>query len=842
MELAKSWITPEIAEQALLRRVDAQQGREAICQKGNRDCAGILFPFYFPEASNPHAYRLRRDNPDWKRGKDGTVKPDKKYLGEPGAANRLYFPPGISLTQLDDPTIPIVIVEGEKKTLALQRLSIYESETPRFLPVGLSGVWNWRGVTGKASGPNGERVDTKGPINDLDRLSWADRTVYVLFDADVETNSSVMWARTGIARELASRKASVKFINIPKDSGVKGIDDLLAAWGPARVLELFENPAPGAALQASISPQFRSRPEGMFRFTTKGEQVVETQLTSYRAEIVRNTRLDDGVGVVREFEIEAALFGRITRFTISAAEFTGMAWPIEKLGSAAITYPRQTDYARAAIQSCSLDAEERSVYTHTGWRLIDHHWVYLHSRGAISQTDVDAGVSVRLPRSLAQYELRAPSTPEALICAVRASLRFIAPAICIPLRAATFRAVFGHADFSLHLVGETGAFKSELAALEQQFFGPAMDRRHLPGAWSSTPNALETLAFHAKDALLVIDDFAPQGSPSDSARLQSAADRILRAAGNGSGRARLDSNANLRDCKPPRGLILSTGEDIPRGHSIRARLLILEIEKGVIESAKLAECQKAAQAGMYSEAMAGFIRWIAGDFEKIRERMLIRVSQLRNEASRSQAHARTPEIVANLQAAFENYLEFAEASGSVDSETRAQKAAECWAALLSAVAGQAKHQAVSEPAARYIELLRSCLSSGAAHLASPNGGAPELLPIDCGWRCDASGNMQARGRCVGWADKSNVYLEPTAAYEVVQLAARNAGEVMPVAEHTLRKRLREKGYLASTDETRETLTVRRKIYHFSKNVLHLHRTTLLSASYSEGQESEDTEQ
>jgi hypothetical protein len=31
----------------------------------------------------------------------------------------------------------------------------------------------------------------------------------------------------------------------------------------------------------------------------------------------------------------------------------------------------------------------------------------------------------------------------------------------------------------------------------------------LPAAWSSTGNALEVLAFHAKDALLVIDDFAP---------------------------------------------------------------------------------------------------------------------------------------------------------------------------------------------------------------------------------------------------------------------------------------------------------------------------------------------
>ena len=31
--LATSWITQELAEQAMLRRVDSQQGREATCQK-----------------------------------------------------------------------------------------------------------------------------------------------------------------------------------------------------------------------------------------------------------------------------------------------------------------------------------------------------------------------------------------------------------------------------------------------------------------------------------------------------------------------------------------------------------------------------------------------------------------------------------------------------------------------------------------------------------------------------------------------------------------------------------------------------------------------------------------
>jgi hypothetical protein len=63
------------------------------------------------------------------------------------------------------------------------------------------------------------------------------------------------------------------------------------------------------------------------------------------------------------------------------------------------------------------------------------------------------------------------------------------PTISFPLLAAEYRAVLGGADFALHLVGETGAFKRELAALHQQHFGAGMDRLHLPGAWSSTGNS-----------------------------------------------------------------------------------------------------------------------------------------------------------------------------------------------------------------------------------------------------------------------------------------------------------------------------------------------------------------
>src|SRR5947209_1231498 len=58
----QSWIDREVADAAMLRRVDAEQGREVVGQKGKRDCAGILFPNYLPGESRPRSYFIRRDN------------------------------------------------------------------------------------------------------------------------------------------------------------------------------------------------------------------------------------------------------------------------------------------------------------------------------------------------------------------------------------------------------------------------------------------------------------------------------------------------------------------------------------------------------------------------------------------------------------------------------------------------------------------------------------------------------------------------------------------------------------------------------------------------------------
>jgi hypothetical protein len=828
-KLAASWITPDIADAALLRRVAHLDGRDIVGQKGKRDCAGILFSYYRPGEPAAYAHRIRRDNPEWTE-KAGKLKPLAKYLAAPGSANRLYIAPGITVEHLQDPAIPIALVEGEKKALALWRLAHHATDRVRFIPVGIPGVWNWRGVIGKTGGPNGERLPVKGPIADLDWILWDRRTAFIIFDANVHTNDSVKWARNGISRELTRRGSDVKLVSLPEDCGVNGVDDLLASWGPDRVSALFDTAVYGGRLHVVIPPQFQATPDGMFRITSRGNVQSKIQLTNFCAAIVTNIKTDDGVETSREFEIEAELFGQRHRFTIPAAEFAAMNWHLERLGAAAIVFTNQRGYAQTAIQSLSLTATEKCIYTHTGWREVDGNWIYLHAGGAVGPSGAISHMEVRLPGAVERYELRLPTSPTALRLAVSASLKLLElapPAVSFPLYAGLCRSIFGDADFSLHLVGESGAFKSELAALYQQHFGAEMNRLHLPGAWSSTGNALEALAFHAKDALFVIDDFAPQGSIPDVNRLHSAAERVFRAAGNHAGRTRLDSTAKLRLAKPPRALILSTGEDIPRGQSLRARLLVLELAKGEIDGHRLSLCQRDAADGRYAEALAGMVQWIAGRYENTRASFATRFAEHRAKALVSAIHARTPDIVANLQAAFELYMEYAVAVGVITATEADKLADRCWDALRQAAMQQSKHQGEAEPTARFLTLLRSVLASGRAHLEHRSGGEPDQSPESCGWRRDSSGQLRSYGECIGWIDGDDLYLEPSAAFRAVQIAARDSSEGFAISEQILKKRLSEKKLLASVDEQRETLTVRRRICGSSKTVLHLQRGTLL---------------
>lgn len=237
--LEKCFINEELANQAGLFRVESLRGAELIGRSGRGNYAGMVFPNYWPGVDTPREFRLRRDQPDLEQKADGSTKEKGKYLSPPGRASLLYFVRGTPAEWLTDEKLPIVITEGEKKTIALYRLAFHNSSSPRFFPIGLAGVWNWRGVVGRTADGRGERREVKGVITDFDRIVWRGRAVYIVFDSDVATNEKVRAARYGLTKELNRRGATVRLVDLPISDSINGVDDLMAARGPDFVLGLM---------------------------------------------------------------------------------------------------------------------------------------------------------------------------------------------------------------------------------------------------------------------------------------------------------------------------------------------------------------------------------------------------------------------------------------------------------------------------------------------------------------------------------------------------------------------------------------------------------------------------
>lgn len=227
-----------------------------------------------------------------------------------------------------------------------------------------------------------------------------------------------------------------------------------------------------------------------------------------------------------------------------------------------------------------------------------------------------------------------------------------------------------------------------------------------------------------------------------------------------------------------------------------------------------------------AQAMAGFLQWLAADYGGHRRCMLQDIARRRQKYTESASHRRTATILANLETAWELFLRFATESKALsrdEADVLRQRGA---AALEAAAAAQVQHLAANDPVERFVELLSAAVASGRAHLANADGGVPSE-PQAWGWRWDSgSDGWRPQGHRIGWLDAGNVYLEPEAALAVVQQLGDDTGDGIAIASATLRKRLHERGLLASIDQKRDRLVVRRRLERKRRAVLHVKAAVL----------------
>src|SRR5262245_14130295 len=204
----ESAISDEVIEQRGYRTItDVNELKKLGFSKRQLRVPGLLIPLYGTDGGQPFCI-YRPDNP-W-RDKGGKAR---KYEFPYGQSMRLDVPPACR-EAIKDPSVPLWIVEGQKKGDAL-------------VSAGARAVIVLLGVD-CIKGKN--EFGGKTFLNDWGYVALNNRVTYVVFDSDLLVKVSVRGAVDRATTFLQSKGACVKPIYLPHTDGKKcGVDDFLAA-------------------------------------------------------------------------------------------------------------------------------------------------------------------------------------------------------------------------------------------------------------------------------------------------------------------------------------------------------------------------------------------------------------------------------------------------------------------------------------------------------------------------------------------------------------------------------------------------------------------------------------
>jgi hypothetical protein len=590
----------------------------------------------------------------------------------------------------------------------------------------------------------------------------------------------------------------------------------------------------------NVKPMTEYRNQGcwiqMVTVDGEGKSILET-IAMFSAVITDCIIEDDGTGETRSklrIEAVAACNAEVTRTAeIPAKAFEKMDWVIPCFGPEfkMLAGRDYRNHLRVAIQEFSHEYRRKVVFTHTGWRMIDEEWAYLHGGGAIRAAGNDPSVSVQVDGGTKPFELPDPPTGVVRARAIKASLGIFrlakddrpgSKAVAASCFSATFRAPIDYVRFSLQWYGGSGTFKSSTAALAQQHFGATMRDEHFPANWTTdSPKSIANLAYLLAHVCMVVDDFIPRGSSKDIAEKHAAVQGFFQMVGDHKGRAVMNPDQTRQPDRPPMALPISTGEDRVKPGSADARTLPVAFTAedeargvlGTIDVKTLELCQKDADAGLYAASMAAYVQWLAPQLDAIRAARVARVVELRALLTRPADHRRTPDIIADLIFGAETFLRFAFESGTITKEESNRLFDLNWDGLAEAADEiRADRAEESTPPDLYIRMIAAALSSGKAFLGDKDSDdVPDGFEALAGWHQDWKYQGGDVGQTlvwttwpnaerIGWTDGEYVYLQPDNAYSMVRKFADNQGDGFPTSKQTLHKMLLDAGKIRNTED------------------------------------------
>ena len=541
-----------------------------------------------------------------------------------------------------------------------------------------------------------------------------------------------------------------------------------------------------------------------------------TKVCNFVPRIVSEKTVDDGAVTEKTLVLSGihADGSTLPPVEVNGTDLSNFNWLLDKWGAKCIIEVGQRckDYLRYYILTTSENAEQLTEYHVTGWKKIDGEWHFLLPgddslnvtlKGKLryycgernwSKTDLHtAKLLYTMPP--ARKEIIHPLLAFAFLTPLN---EFLRQAGCMP-------------KFTLFLTGRTGTRKSTIAALILSFFG-AFTSTDLPMSFQDTANSITANAFTLKDVLTCIDDFYPSDN-AEMKKLNTTAQKIMRAYGDRTGRGRMRADCTLMENRPPQGNAIITGELRPDvGESGIARYFPLELKDGDVNLAYLTDYQEEAAQGVYRRTMFAYTEWLKRRFicdDDHEEKFVKRLREL-YDFYRSdflshgvKCHGRLPEIVACLMIGMRFFLYFLKENGVIFQDEKDEEIKNFSDLLLRVAAQQAVDIEYEKPANIFVRKLYALMESGDVVLKK-KGSHGDYTPSFFS----------------GIVNSDYLMIHLDSVFPLIKKLCSDSGEAFPYTKNSIMKALVEEGI---AEPGRQSTTRVTKIQNFSMRLLYLRK-------------------
>ena len=561
---------------------------------------------------------------------------------------------------------------------------------------------------------------------------------------------------------------------------------------------------------------FETRDNCLYVTTVSKRGSSTTKVCNFVPRIVSEKTVDDGAVTEKTLVLSGihADGSTLPPVEVNGADLSNFNWLLDKWGAKCIIEVGQRckDQLRYYIQTTSENSEQLTEYHVTGWKKIDGEWHYLLPgddslnvtlKGKLryycgernwSKTDLHtAKLLYTMPPS--RKEIIQPLVAFAFLTPLN---EFLRQAGCMP-------------KFVLFLTGRTGTRKSTIAALILSFFG-AFTSTDLPMSFQDTANSITANAFTLKDVLTCIDDFYPSDN-AEMKKLNTTAQKIMRAYGDRTGRGRMRADCTLMENRPPQGNAIITGELRPDvGESGIARYFPLELKDGDVNLAYLTDYQEEAAQGVYRRTMFAYTEWLKRRFicdddheenfvKKLRELYDFYRSDFLSHGVK--CHGRLPEIVACLMIGMRFFLYFLKENGVIFQDEKDEEINNFSDLLLRVAARQAVDIEYEKPANIFVRKLYALMESGDVVLkkkGSPGDYTPSFFS--------------------GIVNSDYLMIHLDSVFPLIKKLCNDSGEAFPYTKNSIMKALVEEGI---AEPGRQSTTRVTKIQNFSMRLLYLRK-------------------